>query len=394
MKEMLSLNDIAPIQPPKASKTAYMAVIWSGASVGLSFVVFRLYVRITRFRRLFVDDAFVVLSWLMLLSAAILSQISISAMYFFIRVASGDLLVIAGPDFFEKGSMYLRYQTAIQLLFLSGLWSVKFAFLFFFRTLSNGLKRERILWWSVFAITLATYPTIVGIWPYRCTTSSASAAAISCSSSRAARYLVFTLRFTTSMDVITDVLIMSIPIHLLWKVQISLRRKLLLGGIFSLSLVIILFSILRIALITKTRNSRKLLPEQTWVFLWGYIEASIECSPQRKSVWKRQEDVEARLSPEKGRLGSSESTLSRKNMWRASGGGCNRTLIHGRGPSSRSSAKYAGSSASSNIAVALPDSVHVRHDICISREVHIEPPELQWEHGSVEPQQNRSSLPF
>ena len=68
---------------------------------------------------------------------------------------------------------------------------------------------------------------------------------------------------------------MSIPIHLLWKVQISLRRKLLLGGIFSLSLVIILFSILRIALITKTRNSRKLLPEQTWVFLWGYIEASI-----------------------------------------------------------------------------------------------------------------------
>ena len=165
------------VAPPGLTQAAHQAVIWSGASVGLSFVVFRLYVRITRFRRLFVDDAFVVLSWLMLLSAAILSQISISAMYFFIRVASGDLLVIAGPDFFEKGSMYLRYQTAIQLLFLSGLWSVKFAFLFFFRTLSNGLKRERILWWSVFAITLATYPTIVGIWPYRCTTSSASAAA-------------------------------------------------------------------------------------------------------------------------------------------------------------------------------------------------------------------------
>lgn len=205
------------------------------------------------------------------------------------------------------------------------------------------------------------------------------------------------------MDVITDVLIMSIPIHLLWKVQISLRRKLLLGGIFSLSLVIILFSILRITLVTKTRDSRRLLPEQTWLFLWGYIEASIavivaclasfrtlftkpERSPQRKPAWKRQEDIEARFSPEEAKVGSSESTLPRKNIWQGGGGGCNETSIHGRELSSRSSAKYAGSSASSNTAVAFPDGVHVGNDRCVSLEVHIEPPELQWEHGAMEPQ--------
>lgn len=55
---------------------------------------------------------------------------------------------------------------------------------------------------------------------------------------------------------------------MLWKVQISLRQKLALGGIFLLTVVIMIFAVLRAVLVTSATNRI----DPIWLYLWSYIE--------------------------------------------------------------------------------------------------------------------------
>ena len=79
------------------------------------------------------------------------------------------------------------------------------------------------------------------------------------------------LRFSTAMDLITDALIIALPLYLAMRVQLPLADKLALAGIFSLGFIIMLFAIIRIA-VTNQHNSH---PETSWLNLWSQIEASV-----------------------------------------------------------------------------------------------------------------------
>ncbi len=70
-------------------------------------------------------------------------------------------------------------------------------------------------------------------------------------------------------------LVIFLPIHLLWRAKITRRQKLLLSGIFSLSVVIIIVAIVRVAVNTPKPGQQL---ESTWVFLWSFIESSVGTS--------------------------------------------------------------------------------------------------------------------
>jgi hypothetical protein len=64
---------------------------------------------------------------------------------------------------------------------------------------------------------------------------------------------------------------MTIPIIMLWNVRISLRKKLALIGIFSLTVIVIVFAIVRVAVVTSyTKQS-----DITWLYVWSNIEMSV-----------------------------------------------------------------------------------------------------------------------
>ena len=66
-------------------------------------------------------------------------------------------------------------------------------------------------------------------------------------------------------------LVMVLPIAMLWGVQIQVRRKLALGGIFSLVIITISFAIIRtVAVTTLTR-----LPDTSWLYMWSAIETTV-----------------------------------------------------------------------------------------------------------------------
>jgi hypothetical protein len=94
-----------------------------------------------------------------------------------------------------------------------------------------------------------------------------------CSKDINLRLALVSLRFSTAMDMLTDVLIIALPMSLAVRVRLPGRTKLALFGIFALGGFIILFSAIRI-IVTNSTHKR---PELSWLNLWSAIEASIAC---------------------------------------------------------------------------------------------------------------------
>ena len=80
-----------------------------------------------------------------------------------------------------------------------------------------------------------------------------------------------TIKVAGAADIITDAFIISIPIMLLWNVRISLRRKLALGAVLSLSAVMIVVAIIRLAF---AHNAPGQI-DAPWVFFWIQVEACV-----------------------------------------------------------------------------------------------------------------------
>jgi hypothetical protein len=123
-------------------------------------------VRINAFRRLFVDDALVFLSWLALFINAVLWQVSKDYLYEGIAVSTGQLLPPA--DFPRNMETYLRRSAAVIVLFNTGLWAIKLSFLIFFKRLVQNVKNQKIVWWTVLAFTVATFFVCLGSIDYHC----------------------------------------------------------------------------------------------------------------------------------------------------------------------------------------------------------------------------------
>ena len=79
------------------------------------------------------------------------------------------------------------------------------------------------------------------------------------------------IRVETAMDVLSDIAILIIPATLLWKSQIQFRKKLALGGIFSLTLFVMIASIVRTVVTTNSSQNDDL----TWMSAWAGIEMGV-----------------------------------------------------------------------------------------------------------------------
>ena len=56
-----------------------------------------------------------------------------------------------------------------------------------------------------------------------------------------------------------------------WNIQLSLRRKLALAAIFSITTVIMVFAIIRVAVV----SGRLKIPDESWLYFWTSVEQMI-----------------------------------------------------------------------------------------------------------------------
>ena len=262
-------------------------VIWGGVVTWFLFVTTRLVIRWTTFRRFYFDDAFVIFAWVLALGPAIDWQLVSWKMYQFNSITSGRLWP-SPPDFITAIESYFEGSLAAWVFYYSSLWPVKVAFLLFLRRLSQNVTGQTILWWFVCGFTVATYLICVGDIQYSCLVSPLPKLLATCSSDANIRFQTATLKLNCALDLITDFMssfapfhqgsgrtdrstVMAIPISMLWSVHISIRKKLTLLGIFSLVIITMATTIVKVAVTSALTRQ----PDTSWLSIWNHIEQCI-----------------------------------------------------------------------------------------------------------------------
>ena len=131
------------------------------------FLILRLGARVKYLGRLFIDDFFVVAAFLMFLTSTIIWQIYKGLLFENLLVSSGKLFPIP-VTLASDTETYLRASVAVIIFFYSSLWFVKFSFLAFFRRLGLNVRGQKALWWTITAITVASWIASLGTLEYHC----------------------------------------------------------------------------------------------------------------------------------------------------------------------------------------------------------------------------------
>ena len=88
-------------------------------------------------------------------------------LYQFDAVTSGQLWP-PPATFVTNTEPYYKGSVVVLTFFYTSLWAVKISFLIFFRRLGQNVRRQKVLWWTVFAFTVATYIICIGNIQFSC----------------------------------------------------------------------------------------------------------------------------------------------------------------------------------------------------------------------------------
>lgn len=147
------------------------------------------------------------------------------------------------------------------------IYAAKFCYLIFFRQLVDRLRPMVIYWQCVMVITFLLGALSLCETFIACPRIDASAA-VCLQGSLFHRTLVVGV-VAKCLDILTDLLLISIPISLLWKVRIRARQKLGIGAFLCLSIVMIIICIVKASGIRTPVHSFDVV----WETFWQQMEA-------------------------------------------------------------------------------------------------------------------------
>jgi hypothetical protein len=264
-------QQVAVRQHAEVSQEVFLGVMWTLLSVSLACVLARIGIKLRTFRRLFWDDALVMLAWAMLLTTAILWRYNLHFVY-------DNYEIVQGKRPFDQNAIrhwdtFMRLIVPFNVLFYTGLWLVKLSFLFFFRSFGTKIHSYETYWWFVLVVTLIAYIGCIADIQYDCTVPAKSVEWVlqNCATQSKIDWVNRTFYANCALDVLTDLLILSIPIIILWNVNIGLRKKVVLSCIFSATVAIMTVAIIRVAVV----DSRHQNTEIAWLYFWTFVENGI-----------------------------------------------------------------------------------------------------------------------
>ncbi|KAJ6445311.1 quinoprotein amine dehydrogenase beta chain-like protein [Purpureocillium lavendulum] len=245
-----------------------LAVVWTCFSIGTSFVALRLVVRVRQNGSLLPDDWCILFAWLCLLTMSILQTEQI------------------GPLFYTTYLFAGRVQFPIIKLFWTTLWAVKASFMAVFFRLVSPFPIHRRLWYGVALFTFLAYVGCVISSALTCSPPSDYFVAGKCDSEREVWRQRFNVLFSTSVDIITDLMIMALPIAVLPSLQLDARKKIGLGVAFSLATLIICVAIVRMTQVIVADRV-----DLVGLAIWGAVETNtavvVGCLPPLKALLSR-----------------------------------------------------------------------------------------------------------
>lgn len=235
---------------PRIAETSKMSrkAVELGIGISLGIALFtagcRVLARFHRLQHFLVDDGFFFLATITLIAGTTIFYIDIPYLYLEVDIQAG--LQAPPADYIDQHKLELKLHSAFISLFVTSIFCVKFSFLFFFRMLIRQQKKLMWWWWTVF-VSHIIGTLYVFFCQFIACVHYEKRFLIKCVGENVVQFNLY--RVAGILDIITDILLISIPVLVLLNLHLNLRRKFALAGVFCLSIFMILIAILRIALI-------------------------------------------------------------------------------------------------------------------------------------------------
>ncbi|KAE8379182.1 hypothetical protein BDV26DRAFT_280461 [Aspergillus bertholletiae] len=259
----MSSSTALPGMAAHLSANGLIGITWAGVALGITFTSIRIAIRLQRLKNLRIDDYFVLLGLALLITNAVLQTIQAPHLYYMLRHPAGE-------DIKHHYMVYVHLEFVIIGLFWSILWSIKGSFLALYWMISEGLPRYRRV---CVGIAIFLFLTYFGCWlasALNCHPPSNYFKYGQCSKPADLRGSVISISYSTAVDIITDLMIMGLPLRILWKAKITRPQKVGLGVVFCVGFIIISISIVRAVQITG-----KVYSDQVSLAVWSTTESSI-----------------------------------------------------------------------------------------------------------------------
>ncbi|KAJ0104203.1 hypothetical protein J7T55_001690 [Diaporthe amygdali] len=258
------------------SLKAYHVIQWLFFALCLLAFAGRTYVRYVCFHRLLVEDWLMLLALACHLGLAIMGQLFLANIY---EVTAAEHGAPIGPNFFTSGLHALKAFGVLSVLSVIGIWLIKLNFLLFFYRLGNQIAVYRVVWWIVFIFSIGCGAGCLGLFQYPCMFGSLETVFVQCSTFSVIRETYVRVVMTAVLDIVSDVTILAFPIYILWKVKITLRKKLLLSAVFGMVGFTIAVTIVRGSIFGGVYKSINESGENqvniTWITFWFLVEFTV-----------------------------------------------------------------------------------------------------------------------
>ncbi|MCJ1470002.1 hypothetical protein MMC07_008647 [Pseudocyphellaria aurata] len=258
----MSPNDSAGRIP----KNVFLIVPTILFALSVLFLLARTTLRLRYQKRLFIDDAF-------LLFAEICLGASVGLLYAFAdnlflneALVTRPSAVILPPDYTNQRILFQKQSDACLVLTYTSIFAVKFSFLFFFKLIVRRIHSMIVYWWIVVAVT--TIAWVVCVIKIFLPCMDFDETSMSCNQKSDIPKNTGLSAMVDILDMITDILIIVIPVRLLWNVRIERRQKIILGATLCLSIVMVFTAIVRISALRLGNG----LIDLVWGIFWQITE--------------------------------------------------------------------------------------------------------------------------
>ncbi|KAI9824019.1 MAG: hypothetical protein M1826_007552 [Phylliscum demangeonii] len=262
-------------QAPHVTATHDISIehVMSGLLFGLAMIAAtaRFVVRLRLQRRLFLEDIILLFACALLIAGTGLLYKILEMLYFMedLVLSPQTALSRLPPEFFQTMVYYQNIVWAYLVVSSTAIFAVKFTFLSFFRALVDRQQKMLRYWRVVVVITVLAWGGCASYPFWDCPHSAPHA--MQCATSPGNAKAPALAAIGILLDIVTDLMIVAIPICLLWKVRVRARQKVVVGFFLCLSIVIMITAIVRVSgLATPTRTI-----DVTWILFWQQVEACV-----------------------------------------------------------------------------------------------------------------------
>ncbi|EEA22194.1 conserved hypothetical protein [Talaromyces marneffei ATCC 18224] len=254
------------IKPDQILASAYTMIVLTGIAI-----VSRFFLRGLRNEAFRLEDGFMLFAFVTFNILSTITIVVVPIAYQIVAV-SYDLKPLYN-GLFDDEEYQLRVVFASNLLFPMVLWSVKVSLLLLSRRLMYQYREWIRAWWVVLGFVALTY---LGNWISilsSCTRLEGYFRPGGCNTDRDAKAQMANLYYVVVTEIITDGLIMALPIMFLHQANLTRTTYYRTAAIFSVGVICIVVALVRgITIGTRLSVNTPTLP---WILIWEMIEGGI-----------------------------------------------------------------------------------------------------------------------